>query len=71
VKSLWGAVLGAVFITVLPSFLGAYKQYSMLVYGLILVLSLMFMPEGIAGLVGSIVRRVRGKSSEESAGGGD
>jgi branched-chain amino acid transport system permease protein len=25
VKSLWGAVLGAVFITVLPSFLGAYK----------------------------------------------
>jgi hypothetical protein len=43
----------------------------MLVYGLILVLSLMFMPEGIAGLVGSIVRRVRGKSNEESAGGGD
>lgn len=71
VKSLWGAVLGAIFITVLPSFLGVYKQYSMLVYGLILVLSLMFMPAGIAGVVGSIVRRLRGGAAEESAGRAD
>ena len=71
VKSLWGAVLGAIFITVLPSFLGAYKQYSMLVYGLILVASLMFMPAGIAGMVGSIVRRLRGGAAAESAGRAD
>ena len=71
VKSLWGAVLGAIFITVLPSFLGAYKQYSMLVYGLILVLSLMFMPAGIAGVVGAIVRRLRGGAAAESAGRAD
>ena len=71
VKSLWGAVLGAIFITVLPSFLGAYKQYSMLVYGLILVLSLMFMPNGIAGVVGSVVRRVRGTTDQERADGAD
>lgn len=50
VSSLWGAVLGAIFITVLPSVLGAYRQYAMLIYGLILVLALMFMPNGIAGL---------------------
>ena len=50
VNSLWGAVLGAVFITVLPSLLGGYRQYAMLVYGLILVLALMFMPNGIAGV---------------------
>lgn len=49
VNSLWGAVLGAIFITVLPSMLGGYRQYAMLVYGLILVLALMFMPNGIAG----------------------
>ena len=58
VKSLWGAVLGAIFITVLPSFLGTYKQYAMLVYGIVLVLALMFMPDGIAGLVTSLVRRI-------------
>ncbi len=60
VNSLWGAVLGAVFITVLPSLLGAYRQYAMLVYGVILVLALMFMPNGIAGLFETLVRRLRG-----------
>ncbi len=50
VSSLWGAVFGAVFVTVLPSMLGAYRQYAMLVYGVVLVLALMFMPNGIAGL---------------------
>ncbi|TAK82059.1 MAG: branched-chain amino acid ABC transporter permease [Betaproteobacteria bacterium] len=50
VNSLWGAVFGAVFVTVLPSMLGAYRQYAMLVYGVVLVLALMFMPNGITGL---------------------
>ena len=67
VKSLWGAVLGAIFITVLPSFLGAYKQYSMLVYGLILVLVLMFLPDGIAGLVQSLLRRLSGAPDPDDA----
>jgi branched-chain amino acid transport system permease protein len=59
VQSLWGAVLGAVFITVLPSLLGAYQQYAMLVYGLILVLVLMFMPEGLAGVGAALLERLR------------
>lgn len=59
VQSLWGAVLGAVFITVLPSLLGAYQQYAMLVYGLILVLVLMFMPQGIAGVGAALLGRLR------------
>jgi len=59
VQSLWGAVLGAIFITVLPSLLGAYQQYAMLVYGLILVLVLMFMPQGIAGVGSALVGRLR------------
>ncbi len=58
VHSLWGAVLGAVFITVLPSVLGAYQQYSMLAYGCVLVLVLMFMPEGIAGLAAALAARL-------------
>jgi branched-chain amino acid transport system permease protein len=59
VRSLWGAVLGAVFITILPSFLGGYRQYAMLIYGLVLMLALMFMPEGIAGVFTALRDRVR------------
>ncbi len=59
VRSLWGAVLGAIFITLLPSLLGGYRQYAMLLYGLVLVLALMFMPDGIAGLYAQLAERVR------------
>jgi len=58
VRSLWGSVLGAIFITILPSLLGAYKQYSMLIYGTILILILMFLPDGIAGLIVSIIKNI-------------
>lgn len=72
VKSLWGAVLGAVFITVLPSMLGTYKQYAMLVYGFVLVLALMFMPDGIAGVVNGLVARLRrGTAASDGAGSAD
>lgn len=59
VQSLGGAVLGAIFITVLPSLLGAYQQYAMLVYGVILVLVLMFMPDGIAGAGAAVLAWAR------------
>ena len=69
VKSLWGAVLGAVFITVLPTLLGTWRQYAMLVYGIVLVLALMFMPDGIAGVGAAILRRIRGRSATDEPGG--
>jgi branched-chain amino acid transport system permease protein len=68
VSSLWGAVLGAVFITVLPSMLGAYRQYAMLVYGVVLVLALMFMPNGIAGFFGDMAGWIAGRRSQQRAG---
>jgi branched-chain amino acid transport system permease protein len=68
VSSLWGAVLGAVFITVLPSMLGTYRQYAMLVYGVVLVLALMFMPNGIAGLFAGIARWMAGRRAKQRAG---
>lgn len=74
VNSLWGAVLGAVFVTVLPSMLGAYRHYAMLVYGVVLVLALMFMPNGIAGFFDDMARRIarrraasRGQAKEPAA----
>lgn len=47
--NVWGAVAGAVFLTVLPEFLRAFEDIETLLYGGILVLCMMFVPEGIAG----------------------
>lgn len=47
--NIWGAVAGAVFLTVLPEFLRAFDEIEILLYGLILVLCMIFLPEGIAG----------------------
>jgi branched-chain amino acid transport system permease protein len=48
--SLWGSVLGAVLLTGLPELLRDTQEYADLVYGVILLGSLLFMPRGIKGL---------------------
>jgi branched-chain amino acid transport system permease protein len=52
IGSVWGTLFGAGFITLLPHLLTAVEEYKEIVHGLILVLILMFLPEGlITGLV--------------------
>ncbi|HPA47918.1 MAG TPA: branched-chain amino acid ABC transporter permease [bacterium] len=64
--NVWGAVLGAVLLTLLPEYLRAFEDYDVLVYGGILIGILMFMPQGLlAGciqLIGKIkpVRKTTG-----------
>jgi branched-chain amino acid transport system permease protein len=45
--SLWGAVLGALFLTFLPEALRAIENLDILVYGAILVLCMMYLPGGL------------------------
>ncbi len=45
--SLWGAVAGAMFLTLLPELLRAIEDYDILVYGAILILCMMFLPGGL------------------------
>ena len=45
--SLWGALLGAGILTLLPEYLRAFKDFDVLVYGIILMAILLFMPEGL------------------------
>jgi len=45
--SLWGSVLGAALLTVLPEFLGIFQTYNVLMYGLVLMVVLVFFPEGL------------------------
>jgi ABC-type branched-subunit amino acid transport system permease subunit len=49
--SVTGSVLGAVLLTGLPEFLRGTQEYADLVYGVILLGSLLFMPRGIKGLL--------------------
>jgi branched-chain amino acid transport system permease protein len=46
--SLWGAVAGATFLTVLPEALRAIEDYDILLYGGLLILCMMFLPGGLA-----------------------
>lgn len=54
--STFGAVLGAVVLTILPQLLGGIRGYESLLYGLILMLTIIFLPRG---LVPSIALRLK------------
>lgn len=53
-NSLWGTILGTILLTVLPEFLSKFKDFDILVYGLILMLIMITMPEGLAGGVAAL-----------------
>ena len=49
--SLYGSVIGAVLVTTLPEALRGFQSVQELVFGLTLMLFILFMPSGIAGLL--------------------
>jgi len=54
--SIWGALLGAGILTILPELLRAFKDFDILIYGVMLMAILLFMPEGIfKGLTLSVI----------------
>jgi branched-chain amino acid transport system permease protein len=56
--SVWGTLFGAGFITILPHFLGFLENYTDIIHGVILVVILLFLPQGfVSGLVDMV--RVR------------
>src|SRR5690606_6814398 len=63
--SVWGALIGAVLLTLLPEYLRVMKDYDVLIYGSIVILVVMFVPRGIAG---SIEHRLRQHRLARSAG---
>ncbi|MES2786069.1 MAG: branched-chain amino acid ABC transporter permease [Pseudomonadota bacterium] len=58
--SLPGAVVGAALMVIIPESLRDLAQYKMFVYGLLLVLCMMFMPSGMAGLGRKVGARIPG-----------
>lgn len=47
--SIWGGLLGAILLTLLPEYLRVMKDYDVLIYGAIVILVVMFLPRGIGG----------------------
>lgn len=54
--SIWGPVFGAIVYTVFPIILWASEDYDTVIYGIILMAVIMFMPKGIASFVFDTIR---------------
>ncbi len=55
---IYGAIIGAVILTILPQFLTSFEDYQTLIYGAIIIFVMIFMPKGIASLYDDIKRRL-------------
>lgn len=59
--SLIGAFFGAIAVTVLPIALAGYEKYSELVFGILFLATVMFMPRGLAGAGEAMLARMKGR----------
>ena len=55
----WGPVFGALIYTAVPELLRAFKDLEIFVFGLSMVLVLLFFPDGIAGALSRLGRRFK------------
>lgn len=56
---IWGGVVGAVIVTVIYDLTRDYYQYQMAIFGSIIVLTVLYMPRGIGGLIDGYLTRQR------------
>lgn len=56
-SNLWGGMVGALIITILPELLRGFKEFDILLYGLVLTLSLLFMRRGIVPMMIDLLRK--------------
>jgi branched-chain amino acid transport system permease protein len=62
--SIWGSLLGASLLTLLPEWLHAFSEFEMVVYGLILMVVMIFLPRGLTrGLLDIYERTVKKNAS--------
>jgi branched-chain amino acid transport system permease protein len=64
--SIAGSIAGAVLLTALPEALRGVQEYSELIYGFILLATLLFLPRGLVGIVAKL-ETLRPKSTKEPA----
>jgi branched-chain amino acid transport system permease protein len=63
--SIYGSLLGAALLTVLPEILRAFQDYDIIVYGLLLVLMTMFMPGGLVKGIPDLFASIRARTTRK------
>lgn len=66
--SVWGSLLGAAVLTILPETLTVFTEYEMIVYGLVLIIIMIVLPQGLVRGVLDIYEHARHKTEQISAG---
>jgi len=69
VQSTVGAFFGALVVQVLPQLLKSFEKFFQMFWGIAIVLLMVFMPEGIAGIVKSTRYKMAAKKKEKNAAG--
>jgi branched-chain amino acid transport system permease protein len=59
VGSTWGVTAGAIVLTLMPEVFRIINDYKLLVYGGLLLVVMMFSPQGLHGIVESLLKRLR------------
>jgi branched-chain amino acid transport system permease protein len=59
---IWGGVIGAIAVTLIDDLTRDYLQYRMVMFGTVIVLTVMFMPRGIGGMIDDALVRRRFKA---------
>jgi branched-chain amino acid transport system permease protein len=65
INSVWGAVIGAIFLTLLPEILPGRAGYQNILYAVIVLSSLFFFPEGLVSLPKLVQQRLMLTQEEE------
>jgi branched-chain amino acid transport system permease protein len=55
----WGGVIGAVIVTIVFDLTREWQQYQLIVFGMVVVLTVLYMPRGIGGLIDRYLARRR------------
>ena len=66
-RSIAGAFIGAFALTILSEALRALQTYRLILYGVILIYTVIYMPQGIIGLFGSLKKYFKPKGGEADA----
>lgn len=61
IGTIFGPVLGAVFLKLLPEITYQFQDYEMVLNGIILIVVLLFMPKGLYGMISAIKNRFTGR----------
>ena len=53
-----GPIIGAVFVTYLLETMRVFAEYRLVIYGLLMFVVILYMPQGVAGMLGDLWRRI-------------